>query len=449
MRTTLTLRLFLCLTVFFFNTPVFADDTLNKQAHGFIKEGKFKEALPLLKQQITNNTANTETYFLLGVSHNRLRNFSEAIKHLTTAIEQEPNQGQIRLELALAYYSQGTEDSSNQDLEDAKTEFLTVKKQPNLPDSVDQKIDSYLGRIAQLQNNGFPKNWSVNVSLGYLNDSNANAATDEDEVLIFNLPFTLSDDAKETADNAYKYQIGFQHSKNFTNSLQLRSNLGVSQTDYQKLNTLDLLSLNASFGLFYKSGSITYGLPLTYNRLKVGHAQDYYNQTRGISPQMLIAFGKNSVWDNHFVLQERQYKTATTRDGISVSYRPSFKYYFSQNDFIGIGSSIGKELSKEEINSNSTHSFRLEYNTLFWNALSLYIAPSYNETKYDEKEASYDEIRHDKASSIYTNLSYRFTGYKGFKPNLSLNYSHTKNDSNLPIYTYKRQQIGLTLNVSY
>ena len=77
-------------------------------------------------------------------------------------------------------------------------------------------------------------------------DINANAGTTENTILLFNLPFPLSNDAKQSSDNALKYNFGFHHQKNIGQNIQIRSNIGFARTDYNKLNTLDLMSLSAT-----------------------------------------------------------------------------------------------------------------------------------------------------------------------------------------------------------
>ncbi len=51
---------------------------------------------------------------------------------------------------------------------------------------------------------GIQKAWSFSFGLGYEYDSNVNAGPGVDTILMYNLPFTLSDDAKGNSDYAKK-----------------------------------------------------------------------------------------------------------------------------------------------------------------------------------------------------------------------------------------------------
>jgi len=284
-----------------------------------------------------------------------------------------------------------------------------------------------------------------------MHDSNANAGTTENTVLMFNLPFVLSEDAKETSDDAYKYNFGLNYAKMIGSNWQAFGNIGVAKTDYQTLNNFDLVSLYSSGGIKYKRNNIIYSLPIALNRLTVGHKNSYYNYTYGLNPSITVEVGKNMEFNNQFVLQKRKYRTINTRNGHNITYRPSFKYYFNptRNHFLGINGNIGTDSAKDDINSNKAYGFGLAYYKLFFDRVSLYFAPYASKTEYKKKENAFDEIREDKMYSLTTSVTYQFKGKRGFKPSLSLNHSFTKNDSNLSLYSYERQQVGVDLSLRY
>ena len=126
-------------------------------------------------------------------------------------------------------------------------------------------------------------------------------------------------------------------------------------------------------------------------------------------------------------------------------------YSFDRNrtHIIGIGGYAGRDNAKDDINSNNAYGVSLQYAQPFFNKINIFLSPSFSNTSYKEKENAFDEKRKDKMYSLYSEISYKFKKRKGIQPKLSLNYSYSKNDSNLPLYEYDRQQVGVNLNIGY
>jgi len=76
---------------------------------------------------------------------------------------------------------------------------------------------------------------------------------------------------------------------------------------------------------------------------------------------------------------------------------------------------------------------------------ALYIQPSISWNKYEEKEAAYERARDDIQYVVNVNLS-KGIG-KGFSA--ALGYTYTRNDSNLTIYDYKRNQVTFQVSKSF
>ena len=424
-----------------------------EEANNLINEKKNQEAIELLESQNFNSLATQdkmESYFLIGVAHNNLKDSHNTINAFKKAIEIQ-NAPRIQFELAALYYKQAKKNEEYKSLGKSENLFRSLESQDDLPIHTQNAVTRYQQQIEAIKTHGYPKNWHINASAGYMHDSNANAGTTENTVLMFNLPFVLSEDAKETSDDAYKYNFGLNYAKMIGSNWQAFGNIGVAKTDYQTLNNFDLVSLYSSGGIKYKRNNIIYSLPIALNRLTVGHKNSYYNYTYGLNPSITVEVGKNMEFNNQFVLQKRKYRTINTRNGHNITYRPSFKYYFNptRNHFLGINGNIGTDSAKDDINSNKAYGFGLAYYKLFFDRVSLYFAPYASKTEYKKKENAFDEIREDKMYSLTTSVTYQFKGKRGFKPSLSLNHSFTKNDSNLSLYSYERQQVGVDLSLRY
>jgi tetratricopeptide (TPR) repeat protein len=436
-------HLYITIFTLIFSSQSFANvriTTLNKQADVVLQQGKHKLALSLLEQQIRKKVFDNQTLFLLSMTHKEMGHTKTAIKYFERLLEIELS-NRARLELGELYLK-------DKQTSKAKKQFEIVKAH-NPPQNVQLRIDGYLQQIAYIEQQHSKKNWDISASAGYLHDTNANAGTTENTVLLFNLPFVLSDDAKQTSDDAMKYNFGLGYNKELGKSWQVFSNVGLANTNYKTLNNFDLLSMYASSGIAYKRKNITYSLPLAFNRLTVGHTENYYNYTYGLNPSVRIAIGKNMIFNNQFVIQQREYKSVTGRNGNNITYRPNFQYYFAQGHFLGIGGSVGRDSVEADINSNTAYSVGLQYGKTFFQKWNLFLSPSFSNTSYKAKENAFNELREDKMYSFYSQIYYDFKGRRGLKPRLSLYHSYSKNDSNLSLYSYTRQQVGVDLVVGY
>ena len=76
--------------------------------------------------------------------------------------------------------------------------------------------------------------------------------------------------------------------------------------------------------------------------------------------------------------------------------------------------------------------------------LSVSIAPSFTYTSYDAPLAGFGKIRRDKQFTAQVTLLSRRIEWAGFAPRLL--YAFTRNDSDIPLYSFDRNrfEIGLT-----
>lgn len=280
-------------------------------------------------------------------------------------------------------------------------------------------------------------------------DSNANVGTNASQILLFNLPFTLSNDAKQTSDTALVSRFGLEHKKQFSKNLSLYSSVGLGNTRYETLSNFDLLSVNAQSGLVFEKGRFTYSLPFIANILKVGHTDTYYNYTYGVAPSVSTKLTKNILFDNQIILQQREYKTYTSRTGNNITYRPSFKYLFSRKHYLGVGGMFGRDSVQSEVYSNMATGLNIEYFNQFTEHLSFYTSPFFSNISYNAKESAFSEVRNDNLYSLYSMLSYKIKAYHNIEPTISLTHSYTQNNSNIDLYSYKRHQMSLNFGVRY
>lgn len=94
-----------------------------------IEDGRYEEAIPLLKHVLEDSPLVTAAQMQLGIALSKVRRYPEAIVALRKAIEQSPDSVQAQYELALALYETGAWRDSVPYFE------FVAKKRPKWPDA--------------------------------------------------------------------------------------------------------------------------------------------------------------------------------------------------------------------------------------------------------------------------------------------------------------------------
>jgi len=407
---------------------------INKEAILFLKENQPIKAYNLLKTEYKNNNFDNQTLFLLGTSAKQNGDTDNAIKYFEELLTKDTGAMRVRLDLAMLYYKV-------KNLDKAK-DLLFIVKSSNPPKKVGDNIDNFLATIQK----GVQKNYSLYASIGYLYDSNVNAGPDTDTVLIYNLPFTLSSDAKETSDTAIKYSFGVNHMFQI-NKVAIQSNASFNAIDYKKIDTLDHQSLSLSTGPAWRQNQkTTFSFPLILNVTKIGHIDKYYSVNKGISPQINYKYLPNLSLTTRLSLSNKNYYKKPLRESNSWILSPSLRYFLNQSSWINMSGYRGKVSSKTITSSNNSNGMNLGYFKSFSQKINIFISSSINKTNYHGTENAYNKSRKDTFKSVSANLSYYI---EGINSNLSFNTNYTTNSSNIEMYDYNRKQISINISKSF
>jgi len=403
----------------------------NMQAIGLIKKNDLTQAYTLLEKVYNSGDFNNQTLFLLGTSAQKNGDIDSAIRYFEELLSKDESAQRIRLDLAVLYYKK-------KDLKKAK-ELLLVVKSSNPPKKVGDNIEKFLVAIKR----GVPKSYSSYVNIGYLVDSNANQGVSEDTIIIDNFRFDPADyDMQKTSDTAVKYGFGLNHIKTFGSTYALQSSVNINMINYSELDNLDSKSLSLSVAPTWKQNKkTTISIPLIASVIKYGHTDKYFSISKGIAPQINYKVKKDLSLNAVLGLNWKDYYQASEKESHSWSFSPSAKYLINQSSWINLGGYLGKENSKTNTSSNSAKGLNLGYYKGLNKEINLYLATSYNKTAYDGSAN-----REDKALMISGTLS---CFVDTINSSISLNLSQTKNNSNLDIYEYKRNLIGLNLGYRF
>ncbi len=159
-----------------------------EKARTLVQQGQFAEALPLLRALPLDGSDQYDILFLIGLASMELAVrtsdttgrrddlLEQAIFAFRAMLIYQPGLVRVRLELARSYFLKGDDDR-------AKEHFERVLADKELPRAVALNV---LGFLKQIQSR---RRWSVYRGFSLAPDSNINAASNEETVYLYGLPF--------------------------------------------------------------------------------------------------------------------------------------------------------------------------------------------------------------------------------------------------------------------
>jgi len=412
-----------------------AAEDIHLKAVSLLEAGEPQAAYNLLMDNFDQSSTSPQQWFLLAMSAKESgRPADEVISYLKKVIELDPRAGRPKLELAQILQSQGKKD-------EAKKYFMAVRAL-NPPKAVGDNIDAYVAAMDREA-----RSWHVRTSLSWIYDTNANAGPAIDSVLMFGLPFELSEDAKKTEDTGYKLGLGLDHYKKITERISWQSGMSLDYTNYHKVDSLDSTHISLSTGPTWRAGKkAVVSMPVIYDWLRVGHQRSYYYYLFGVAPQLRYYLSYNMYLGMTGTYSEKKYKDQGDRDLDKWSVEPFFNFPVGKRGNLRFGVTGGRENSGIDTYSDRLLSGNISYSHIFGKYLSTRLYYSYIDTKYDEIEAAYTEVRHDKTHYISAVFDYPI---EIIKSNLMLTVDYTDTASSLDMYTYDRSQVYLTLQTTF
>ncbi|ATE61528.1 porin family protein [Thauera sinica] len=395
-----------------------------------LQNGQPVQAQSLLLPVHRSGNHDNQTLFLLALSAKQLGDWAASERYLTELLQREPAASRVKLELAEIHYRSGRPEKARQLLLDVKAS--------NPPARVGENIEAFLAFIES----GGAKAWSAYAGVGLLYDSNANQGPDIDNILIYDLPFTLDRDAKGNHDWAHLYKLGAGYTHALRDDLAVQAGLHLNYTDYRRLNGFDTLNLSLSVGLGWSKDAWSFSLPYIFNVIRFGHSQRYYSIGQGLAPQIAYQVSPRLLLQGSLAWQDRRYKDNSPRNGDVVTFSPSLRYALDASSHVSVGGYAGREKAGLETYGNRSRGVEFGYFKAFDKHLNLHVSPAFSHTDYSGFEAAWQKGRVDRRTDLSASLNYLIAPWNS---NLTLSFTASDNRSNIGMYRYKRQQTMVSL----
>jgi tetratricopeptide (TPR) repeat protein len=401
--------------------------TTIQAAQLLILSNRLGDAKKVLEQLLAATPDDGEAEFLLATIAVEQKDYDTAITLFRRILAREPPTERVRLELARAFFLKGDYDNADRQFRFARA--------GNIDDTVKANVDRFLSAINRL------RQYTVNFSFALAPDTNQNAATSASQVSIFGLPFALDKGARKQSGIGLAGDIGGEWSPLLDDNVKARIGGDLYRLEYGG-GQFDDMTVSAYGGpqLLFSNWDISL-LATGFKRWFAN--QDYLS---GAGGKVAADYGITSDWllgtsiggqsvTNQFIPEQ---------SGPLWSVQTQAAYVLSPSSLFQLQLGFNRQDAQIAPYSYSGIWFSGGYQQdLPW-GFSAGFQPAYFLTRYDAALAAFGKNRSDDTMMFAVTLLNRRFDFHGFTPRIS--YVFTEQHSNIPLYSFTRNQlqIGLT-----
>jgi tetratricopeptide (TPR) repeat protein len=394
-----------------------------------LQEGRFADAKNLLAAMRSKNPNDPDALFLSGLIALSEENYSRAADLFSRLLAQKPDMVRVRLEYARALFLDKKYNA-------AEREFRRARA-GDLPPEVNANIDKYLSFIRYL------KTWNMNVSIAVAPDTNINGAPGLHQIDLFGIPFQLDDQARKASGVGVVIEAGGEYTPLVAERIKLRAGLQLRRAEYPGGDFDDML------------GAVHFGPKFLFPRADLSLLGTAFRRDFGNSPyqwgwggriegnySLSSTFFLGAAADLQDIHYDRKYAPAD-RNGPLSALSISLAHVLTPTSTLRALGSIRRESAHSSAYANTGYYLALGYAQEFPYGFSTYVEPGLWHASYDGRMIAFGKAREDKRWSVRFEVLNRKIEYGGFVPRIS--FTLAEQNSNIPLYSYKRQSIEFGL----
>lgn len=411
---------------------------LLSRATSLMNEGKTREAFDMLEPFEHDLAGNTDYDYLFGVASLESGYPVKASLSLERVLAVKPGFAGARVDLGRAYFDIGN-------YLRARQEFTLVLKHPNPPPLVKTAVSSYMTmideRLAEKKNK--LSGW-VEISGGY--DSNVNYSTDDGIVevpVLQSAAITLDDDNIEQDDTFLEVKVNMGLLHRFTPGL--RSYVGLdgskrlmaqeNQFETEDAGLRSWLELGRHANTFRIGANARVStLDKSLNSQQVGGSMEWRHTVN--ASNIMTLFGQYDTF---------RYPDVESNDfnrwvgGVSFLHALPFlrQSMVAASAYGGVAS----ETNHRADGDNSIYGLRLGYQMKPVSNVSIVAGVGEQVSGFKRENAVFQEKRDDQL--LDASLSLNWSPVR--RVSMGCEFSYIHNNSNIPIYEYKRNEVSATV----
>jgi tetratricopeptide (TPR) repeat protein len=401
-------------------------DELQK-AEILIANGSIQEARERLLALEKAMPGESQVQFLLGLISLGQKDYADAIVRFRRIVASEPNAVRVRLELGRAYFQKG-------DLRNAERQFQFARS-GNLPPAVIKNVDAYLANIRR------NRTFETGLSIAIAPDTNINRGPSTSNVLLYGLPFQLSPDAK--ASSGVGLAVGGRMTWTPRLSNEWRWDVGVAadarRYGEQAFNDTAIAAFTGPHLILDRIEA----------RLNARASKRWYSGTAyadGVGGNFDITYylsGRTGVFANVGITR-LDYPQIPSQSGVVSEYALGAFHALTSSSIGRASFTVGRQGARAPALANKILGGDANYLREFGGGFTANLLSRYRDIRYDARLPAFQSARKDRQLVTQITLLNRRIVIEGFTPTLA--YTHTLNDSNLPLFRYRRSQFEFGLS---
>ena len=410
--------------------------TLGKQ---HFDQGRFDEAYKQFYLAFREDPANLDFNFYLGRAAFESGRFEEAVMAFERILIADPEAQRVKLELARAHLQLGSKEIARQ--------YFKEVLATNPPEQVWQNIQQFLDAIAASEKRHFVNG---TFTLGHAWDDNARSAPVSDRISLGIFEFTLTGQtAKPQSDQINNATLVLNHLyQNDEYPFVWKTSATSYNALYQSLYDLDINYLGLASGPVFQGETSIWDIQLLASHIDVEH--DRYQSSIGAATSFTTFFMPNILASFGFKVEEKNNYADPERDATNLLYSAGPVLLEGPNR-LSLHFSKEVEVAYNEVNSYDRFGWKLRYDRELPYDLSCFAGIGYTMTDYDEKHPFFNVFRADEVKELVAGISRVLwkDPAKGQVLIAQLGHTYTDSESNIGLYTFRKNVTELSLTVSF
>lgn len=389
---------------------------------------RFADAEALLRGLIRDPDPQyrAEARFRLSILREAQGDRNGAIEWLKALLDEQPNSARPRLELARLLAAEGDEAGARRELRRAGA--------AGLPDDVARVVDRFATALRSVR----PLGGTIEIAIAP--DSNINRATTQERVDTVVAPLTLSRDARATSGIGVSFSgQGFARA-DLAAGLTLLSRASARADLYGKSRFNDVVATLASGPEFRIGGARLRPAAIAQRRWFGG---DLYSKSYGGSLNLLKPLSRVSQVEAEATVLASNYPRVWVQDGTLFDLNIAYDRAFSPRFSIRVGARATRQDAREDYLSTKSGGIDLLASRAFGKQLA-YVQLSGFRLVADEGDPLFGVTRRDRRVDLTGGVVLRRFTWQGLAPLVRV--THTRSDSSIPIYDFKRTRFEFALS---
>jgi hypothetical protein len=356
--------------------------------------------------------------------------WSEAIEDYRKILARHPELVRVRLDYARALFE------TNED-EESDYNFRLVL--PQVPKPVSDNVYRFLNAI------NARKKFTYNLSFAISPDSNINAASSINQLTLFGLPFTLSNNAQQKSGVGIVVNLSGEYRASLSPDWRVRGGGALYRDSYIGHAAFDDMIARVYGGpqfLFNKGDA-----SLLAVADKRWFADDPYSYGYGPRGELNYLLSDAVSIQSSLEYMPVWYHANTFQDGHLLTGLVTTSYALTPTSFLSLITGVSKEHDASPDFSNISYRIGVGYQQELPAGITAYVQPDAILSDYVASSPSFGTTRRDRTVRMQLTVLKRDIRFQGFSP--SLTYTFTQNFSNQSLFAYTRHQFLIGFSRSF